>query len=50
MRSEVGSRSPRKGVPVDYLFYKLFWYVLAAFAFGLFVGWRSCSRDSGEPQ
>lgn len=35
---------------MDYLFYKLIWYVLAAFVFGLFVGWRSCSQNGDEPQ
>ena len=27
---------------MDYLFIKLFWYVAAAFAIGLAVGWISC--------
>ncbi len=31
---------------MDYLFVKLFWYVLAAFAIGLFVGWISCARTA----
>ena len=29
---------------MEYLFVKLFGYVLAAFAIGLVVGWLSCSR------
>lgn len=29
---------------MDYLFVKLFWYLAAAFAIGLLVGWVSCSR------
>lgn len=31
---------------MDYLLVKLAWYVAAAFAFGLVVGWLSCSRES----
>jgi hypothetical protein len=27
---------------MDYLLIKLFWYVMAAFAIGLAVGWISC--------
>jgi hypothetical protein len=27
---------------MDYLIWKLFWYVLTAFVFGLAVGWFSC--------
>jgi hypothetical protein len=30
---------------MDYLFAKLFWYVLFAFAMGLFVGWVSCGAE-----
>jgi hypothetical protein len=32
---------------MDYLFVKLFWYLVAAFAIGVAVGWISCgqSRD-----
>lgn len=31
---------------MEYLFMKLIWYVLFAFAMGLFVGWVSCgSRE-----
>lgn len=29
---------------MDYVFLKLFWYVVGAFALGLFVGWFSCRR------
>lgn len=29
---------------MSYLFMRLFWYVLAAFATGLVVGWISCDR------
>jgi hypothetical protein len=29
---------------MDYLFVKLVWYVVAAFAVGLVVGWFSCGR------
>lgn len=29
---------------MEYLIVKLAWYVAAAFAIGLFVGWLSCSR------
>lgn len=29
---------------MDYLFLKLFWYLAAAFAIGLAVGWFSCGR------
>lgn len=29
---------------MDYLFVKLFWYIVVAFAIGLVVGWLSCSR------
>jgi hypothetical protein len=28
---------------MDYLFVKLFWYIVVAFAIGLVVGWLSCS-------
>lgn len=31
---------------MDYLFVTLFWYVLIAFAIGLFVGWVSCGRTA----
>jgi hypothetical protein len=29
---------------MDYLFVELFWYLAAAFAVGLCVGWISCGR------
>jgi len=29
---------------MDYLLAKLVWYVLLAFAIGMFVGWLSCGR------
>ncbi len=29
---------------MDYLLIKLMWYVLGAFAFGLFMGWVSCGE------
>lgn len=29
---------------MDYLVYKLFWWLLATFAVGMFVGWFTCSR------
>jgi len=38
---------------MDYLAYKLAWWLLAAFALGLGVGWLSCQRphDPGsEPR
>lgn len=28
---------------MDYLFAKLFWYIVVAFAIGIVVGWLSCS-------
>ena len=31
-------------VGLDYLAIKLAWYIAAAFAFGLLVGWLSCGR------
>jgi hypothetical protein len=31
---------------MDYLVVKLFWYLVLAFAIGLFVGWVSCQRVS----
>lgn len=33
---------------MDYLFVKLFWYIVAAFAVGLFVGWLSCGRKAED--
>lgn len=29
---------------MDYLFFKLIWYVAIAFGIGAFVGWFSCGR------
>jgi hypothetical protein len=29
---------------MDYLFMKLLWYIVLAFAIGMFVGWFSCGR------
>lgn len=29
---------------MDYLAYKLIWFLIIAFAVGMFVGWVSCSR------
>ncbi len=29
---------------MDFLLYKLFWWLLASFAVGLVVGWLSCGR------
>ena len=31
---------------MDYLFVKLIWWVLLAFALGGFVGWYSCGRKA----
>lgn len=30
---------------MDYLFIKLFWYLVVAFVIGLLVGWISCGRE-----
>jgi hypothetical protein len=35
---------------MDYLAYKLIWWLLAAFAVGLVIGWLSCSRTTKEHQ
>jgi hypothetical protein len=32
---------------MEYLLVKLIWYVVAAFAIGLVVGWISCGRAEG---
>jgi hypothetical protein len=33
---------------MEYLIYKLSWWLLAAFALGLLIGWISCSRRGSE--
>lgn len=33
---------------MDYLAYKLVWWLLAAFAIGLVIGWLSCSPSRGD--
>ena len=33
-----------RGCGMDYLAYQLAWWLLAAFALGLVVGWLSCAR------
>lgn len=33
---------------MEYLFFKLIWYVAVAFAIGVLVGWISCGRTQGE--
>jgi uncharacterized membrane protein YciS (DUF1049 family) len=33
---------------MEYLFFKLIWYVAVAFAIGLLVGWISCGRTQDE--
>ena len=33
---------------MDYLFFKLIWYVAVAFAIGILVGWISCGRTQDE--
>ncbi len=39
----------KKAHLMDYLFVKLFWYLVTAFAIGVFVGWFSCSEgDDGR--
>jgi hypothetical protein len=32
---------------MDYLAYRLIWWLLVAFAIGLIIGWVSCSRTTG---
>lgn len=34
------------GNGIDYLALQLVWYLLGAFAFGLIIGWFSCSSRS----
>jgi uncharacterized membrane protein YciS (DUF1049 family) len=33
---------------MDYLVYKLSWWLVAAFAIGLVIGWLSCSRTTRD--
>jgi hypothetical protein len=33
---------------MEYLVVKLFWWLLAAFAVGLLIGWMSCSRTEAD--
>lgn len=33
---------------MEYLFFKLIWYVAVAFAIGLLVGWISCGQTQDE--
>jgi hypothetical protein len=33
---------------MDYLAFKLIWWLLLAFAIGLVVGWLSCSRVEND--
>jgi hypothetical protein len=33
---------------MEYLVYKLAWWLVAAFAIGLVTGWISCSRSGDE--
>jgi uncharacterized membrane protein YciS (DUF1049 family) len=33
---------------MDYLAYKLVWWVVVAFAIGLVIGWLSCGRPSDD--
>jgi uncharacterized membrane protein YciS (DUF1049 family) len=33
---------------MDYLAYNLSWWLLAAFAIGLVIGWLSCSRKTSD--
>jgi hypothetical protein len=33
---------------MDYLVYKLVWWLLAAFAIGLVAGWLSCGRTDAD--
>jgi hypothetical protein len=36
------------GNGMDYLALQLLWYLLAAFGFGLIIGWCSCSSRNGR--
>lgn len=33
---------------MDYLFLKLFWYLVTAFGFGIFVGWVCCRETETD--
>jgi hypothetical protein len=33
---------------MDYLVFKLMWWLMLAFALGLVVGWLSCSRAGND--
>jgi uncharacterized membrane protein YciS (DUF1049 family) len=33
---------------MDYLAYKLVWWVVVAFAIGLVIGWLSCGRTRSD--
>jgi hypothetical protein len=33
---------------MDYLFFKLVWWLVAAFALGLVTGWLSCGRAKSD--
>jgi hypothetical protein len=33
---------------MDYLAYRLLWWLLAAFAIGLAIGWLSCGRKASD--
>jgi hypothetical protein len=33
---------------MDYLLYKLAWWLLAAFATGLIIGWLACGRAGSD--
>jgi uncharacterized membrane protein YciS (DUF1049 family) len=35
---------------MDYLVYQLSWWLVAAFAIGLVIGWLSCSRTTSDRQ
>ncbi len=34
---------------LDYLAFKLMWWLLGALALGFVVGWLSCSRPASDP-
>jgi hypothetical protein len=35
---------------MDYLVYKLSWWLIGAFAIGLVIGWLSCGRKQPDQQ